>query len=145
MKKTLLVILIVAIVAGGGAFYAGLKYGQHKKFGRGDVNFADWPSAGRQAPSGQLGFGGGEGKDLKAGGGFIAGEIISKDDKSITVKLSDGGSKIIFFGESTEVNKFVSGATSDLEIGKTVTVSGKKNDDGSITAQTIQIRPETPK
>lgn len=77
-------------------------------------------------------------------GGFITGDIIAKTDNSITVQSRDGSSKIIFFGSSAEVSKFVQGASSDLLTGETVTVSGTANTDGSINAQTIQIRPAAP-
>ena len=40
------------------------------------------------------------------------------------------------------MSKFVGGAISDLEVGKTITVNGKENQDGSVTAQTIQLRPQ---
>ena len=66
----------------------------------------------------------------QTGTGFLIGEIISKDGQSIIVKLRDGGSKIVFCSENAEIGKFVSGSMSDLEVGKTVMVNGKANDDG---------------
>ena len=89
-----------------------------------------------------------------AEGGFTAGEIISKDNpeggqasygasKSVTIKIPNGGSKIIFFSDSTEINKSARGSADDLEIGKTISISGSANPDGSITAETIQLRPTT--
>ena len=126
-----------------GSFFAGMKYGQSKSSGNfSQRNFQNLSPEERQQRAQQMGanVGGrirlGQGED-----GFAGGEIISKDDKSITVKLQDGGSKIIFFSDTTQVGKFVDGTSGDLEIGKTVMVNGTTNQDGSITAQSIQLRP----
>ena len=79
-----------------------------------------------------------------SGGAFENGEIISKDDKSITIKTREGSSKIIYFSNSTTIGKTVDGSVSDLNIGNQVMVNGKNDSSGVITAQNIQIRPKSP-
>ena len=75
------------------------------------------------------------------GGRPVVGEIISLDDKSITVKLQDGSSKIILLPESVTVSKTDSGSKADLKNGINVGIIGTENQDGSITAQNVQINP----
>jgi hypothetical protein len=58
--------------------------------------------------------------------------------------LPKGGSKIVFYGDNTKISKSVAGAFSDLEIGAEISASGKANDDGSITAEAIQLRLSAP-
>lgn len=144
MAKKILPIIIVIIIVGGGAFYGGMKYSQSKATNNlsptGLQNLRNLSPEERQQRFQQMGadigsaFRGGQ-----AGEGFVNGEIIAKDEQSITVKLRDGGSKIIFYSDSIEVGKFTNGSSSDLEIGETITVNGTANSDGSITAKTIQI------
>jgi hypothetical protein len=74
------------------------------------------------------------------GGGMINGEILSKDDTSITLKLKDGGSKIVFYTDKTTVAKTLDGILSDLVVGKQINVIGTTNPDGSVSAQSVQIR-----
>lgn len=137
MKKIIVPIVVLLVVAGG-AFFGGMKYGESKnQIGSNSKGFQNFQNLGANAsgtlPGGQL--------NNRSGSNFVQGEIIAKDEKSITVKISDGGSKIIFYSDTTEVDKFTTGTPSDLEIGKTVSITGKTNDDGSITAQSIQLRP----
>jgi hypothetical protein len=132
MKKTLLSILVVAVVVGGGSFYGGMKYAENKAVSDRQQRIQQFGGSG-------TGFRNG-GSGNRTAGGFASGEILSKDDKSITIKMRDGGSKIIFFSDTTEIGKFVNGASSDLEVGKNVSVIGTANSDGSVTAQTIQLR-----
>ncbi len=125
----------------GASFIAGMKFDQHRAVlsGRGGLagQFGD-----RQ---GRLMGGGGQ-RSMRgaASGGFVAGEVLSKDDKSITVKLPDGGSKIVFLSESTSILKSASGTSSDLIVGEQVLVTGKANQDGSVSAESVQLRSGMP-
>jgi len=101
----------------------------------GTGNFANFANLGRVKTFSGL-------REMRAGanGGFTSGEIIAKDDKSITIKLQDGGSKIIFLTSNTPVTKNISGSLVDLKVGSAVTVSGTPNQDGSVSAQSVQIK-----
>lgn len=95
----------------------------------------------RQQFDGAGGFQGGRNGGVRANGYAASGEIIAKDGTSITVKLPDGGSKIVYYSSTTEVGKFDQGTYDDLSVGKMVYANGTPNDDGSLTAQNIQLRP----
>lgn len=69
----------------------------------------------------------------------VQGDILSVDEKGITVKLLDGSSKIILFSDSTSINKSTVGAKSDLKVNSKVMVTGNVNSDGSITATSVQL------
>jgi hypothetical protein len=138
-QNLIIAIVVTAIIAGGGGFYGGMKYGQGSTSARG-------------AAGGQYGFSGGTrtnsnvpgamaGMRLRNGSGFVNGDILSKDDKSITVKNRAGGSQIIFYAPSTAIGKTTSGTADDLTVGENVMVNGTANPDGTITASNIQIRP----
>jgi len=71
----------------------------------------------------------------------INGEILSVDDQSIIVKLSDGSSKIIILTDSTSINKTAEQPKDNLKVGEKVAVFGSQNSDGSVAAQNIQINP----
>jgi hypothetical protein len=131
MKNKIIISFVVGIiVVGGGAFYAGTKYAGSNRVPSG--NFTS------QMSGSQNGFGmgmrGGQGLS-----GVTVGEIISKDDTSITVKLPGGGSKIVFFSDKTAVTKNTTSSIADIVINENVVVNGSANTDGSINAQTIQL------
>lgn len=75
------------------------------------------------------------------GGGFVGGSIVSIDATSMTVAMRDGSSKIVLFNTATPVMKMVAGTQSDLAVGKEVTITGTPNPDGSVTAESISLRP----
>lgn len=128
--------IVVAVVVAIVLFYAGMKFGESQT--------AFVPGGAQNGQFGRRGMGnGGRGSDLlrKSGGGFISGSILSKDDKSITVGLTSGGSKIIYFSDATTVGKMDAGKSSDLVVGQQVSVNGTTAADGTVAAQSIQIRP----
>ncbi len=134
MKKTLIVAVIVAVLVGGTAFYSGTRYTQSKT----SQGLFQGSLQNSRNPVQEGGF---RNRGGNNGAGFIMGDIITKDNKSITVKLQDGGSKIVFYSEATKISKFVNGVASDLAVGETVVANGQVNSDGSITGDTIQLRP----
>jgi hypothetical protein len=131
MKKMIIIFLVLIIVVGGSSFYGGMKYEQSKN-----------QNQARQFFQGNMGANFGANFQRRAGSGqnMVTGEVIAKDGQSITLKTPDGGSKIIFFSDSTKISKTTDGSINDIEIGKQIITNGSQNSDGSYTAQTIQER-----
>lgn len=131
-QTTLIIIAAVLIAA---SFYGGMKYGQSSTSQNSLVQ------SGFQGRQGGVSGTGTARRGTGQNGGFTGGQIISKDDKSITVAVASGGSKIVFVSGTTPVMKLVAGSLADLTVGEQVTINGSANADGSITAQLVQIRP----
>ena len=138
MKKIIPILVVILLVVGGGTFYGGMKYGESKggpgNFSR--QNFQNLSEEERQQIS--QGKAGEMGRGTNSG---LSGEVIAKDEQSLTLKAQDGSSKIVFFSTSTAISKMTDGSINDIEIGKQVMVSGDQNPDGSYTAKTIQLSP----
>lgn len=134
MSKNIVVLsVIIAIVLVVVSFYGGLKYSQGK-----NPTF-DRTSFGQRNP--QLGGNNVLGSN-RTMGGIVSGEILSIDDKSLTVKSQDGGSRLVFLSASTTISKMASGNIGDLIIGSNISVNGSSNTDNSINAQMIQVRSQ---
>jgi len=158
-NKILFIACLVVAIAGG--FFAGTRYSSGKNVASlsgGMRNFQDFQNMSqeeRQRMAKEMGNGNLEKRGFtdgqQSGANFINGEIISKDNESITVETRGSrqaenqteGSKIIFFSDTTEISKFIAGNGDDLRTGANVMISGRTNSDGSITAETIQLRSET--
>jgi len=136
MKKNLFVFLLLLVIVLVGGFLGGIKYGESQAL----KNLT--PEKMRevfQQRGGQF-FAQNQGQRQRAGQNFVSGQVISKDEKSLTVKLPDGSTKIIFLSQSTQILKATEGSIDDLQVGKEILVAGNQNADGSLTARTIQIR-----
>ncbi len=145
--KNLLIAAIALAVVGGASFYGGMQYQLSKLPGVGSGlgqrmmatgQFADNLRGNRTGDQRQ----GGLGTNQQGGQGFgrpLTGDIISQDDKSITVKLIDGSSKIVLLSDATKVLTSTDAAKSDLKVGQHVTVMGTTGTDGSVTAENVMM------
>lgn len=140
MEKILIVAIAIAVVFGGGGFFSGIEYEKAKnpsnRFRL--EGFQNMSQEQRQ----QIMQGAGAFNQRRGGSGFLAGEVLSKDEQSLTLKMQDAGSKIVFFSTSTEISKTAQGSIGDIEVGKQIMVMGEQNSDGSISAKAIQISPK---
>lgn len=137
-KKQITFAVITIILVGSGSFYGGMKYSDNKTAQDRTARFSQFGGGVGSGRPGARGTGG------MTNGGFTTGEVLSQDDKSITLKTRDGSSKIVFFSNTTAVAKSEAGTLADVKTGETVMISGTSNQDGSITAQSIQLRPALP-
>jgi len=135
-QNLIIAIVVTFVIAGGGGFFGGMKYGQSLTPVRGTAGQYSFAGGARTNTPGSA-----AGARLRGGSGFVNGDIISKDDKSVTVKNRAGGSQIIFFAPSTAIGKTTSGSAADLTVGENIMVNGTANPDGTVTATNIQIRP----
>ena len=136
-KKVLVpvVLLIIGLVAGafGGYEFRNYQLQQMRSgFTAGGANGAQRFIAGAR---------GGNGARGGTFGGAVTGSVISVDPTSMTVKMSDGSTKIVILSASTTYSNTVSAASSDVKVGSMVAAFGSANSDGSVTATSVQINP----
>jgi len=122
-------VIIVAIAIGAvTGFFAGSYY--QKITTRSNFSQFNFQQAGQR---------GGQNNRFGSGIRPVSGEIIKKDNDSITIKLRDGSTRIVFLTEKTNIAKSQKGSFDDLKENENVFVVGQVNSDGSITAENIQI------
>ena len=146
-------VIIISLIVAGAAFYGGTLYAKaSSSLPSGNFAKGSFPAGQGNFQRGQLPSGATGQNSVARGSGeeMTRGDIFSVDESSITVKTEQGGSKIIFFSDKTDITETLTVTKENLAEGKTVMVTGETNDDGSISANTIFIReamptPEAPK
>jgi hypothetical protein len=148
MNRTVKIIMAVvgALIVLAGGFYGGTVYGKQQAQASLPQGFRDrmtqftpgdeLPGAAVQRQFGQAGGG-----QIAALGGGLMGQIEEIDGNSLLVTGFDGQKTSVQATDTTLIEKYASVTVADLQIGEEVVVSGSENEDGSITARSIQVAP----
>ncbi len=128
MKNIIPIFIVIVIIVGAGAFFAGTKY-QSVQGTRGNFGNGQFRGRGFNTPSG-------------TNRSVLRGSVIDMSGSSMTIKLQDGSSKIVILSDKTVINKSTQGTKDDLKSGENVAVFGSNNSDGSVTAEDIQLNPQ---
>lgn len=127
-KKNIYFLITIAVLIACATFFAGVKWGTKKSLA---------PQTACTAPANNQPV-----QNVNQSKSDVAvGQITAKDDLSFTVKMADGSLKKIIFSDSTIVRKTDLVKPSDLDVGRQITVNGKNNPDGTLSAQNINARP----
>ncbi len=103
--------VLSVVVALGLGVYGGMQYEKTVATKSAPERVRDFAGGNRQAGGQQAGQNGGAmRRGGPNGGGFVTGEILSKDEKSLTIKTQDGGSTIVYFTEALGVRKAEAGS-----------------------------------
>ncbi len=132
-QKNVIIFALSLLVVGSISFYGGMQYEKSTNAGLRQVGFNR--SGGGMAMNPGM-------RQNSQGGGFVNGTIKEKDGDNLVVTTGKDGSKIVLFSERTKILKSTDGSIEDVAVGTPVMIMGSQNQDGSITAQSIQIRNE---
>jgi hypothetical protein len=123
---------LVLIIVAGGSFYAGTLYGKNQ------AQAALRAARQRGMPFAQ----GTPGARQFQGRGMVFGTIEEVgSDGSLVVKDNNGNRVKVRVTDTTLIEKTISAAPADLQSGEAVMISGTSEQDGSITARSVQVVP----
>jgi hypothetical protein len=139
MKKIMIIVgaVVIAGVLAAGSFFGGMTY-QSNRINQVRTNFADsrFPASGGQFPNGAQdpGF---------LGGGGTTGQVKSIEGNVLTVSTAQNVTTVNL-SASTQIQKSEPAATSDLQPGVRVMVTGQQDTKGNITASQVMILNTSP-
>ncbi len=142
-----IIIPIIVVVIG---FYGGIAYQSSKSDNKNISNggfdrqammnlSAEERSAMFEGQAGDINHTVGAGM-MRGGEGMTVGKILETSNTTITVDLGDEGSQLVLISDKTVISKPAEVTIDELEAGDDIFVDGETNDDGSIIADTIQVR-----
>jgi hypothetical protein len=145
MKKILIIagaILLAGAIAAG-SFYGGVAYQTNKVSQtqanflsqRGQPNTGQMPAGGQNFPGGSTSSGQNPGFP---GGGGTVGQVKTIEGNVMTISTAQTVTTVNLT-DTTQVEKTVTGAISDLQPGMQVMVTGQKDSNGNITANRVSI------
>ena len=141
-QKIVIACVITAVIAGGVGYVGGVKISSLKRASMfGNRSGQAMTMRNGNGDNTQKGKTIGNTPNMMGRGGATTGEVTAKDDKSMTVKMSDGSSKIIILSEKTVYRISEESSVSNVSEGTKVAVFGEIGNDGSVTATTIEINP----
>lgn len=147
MNQTLRIALgvVVVLILVAGSFYGGTLYGKQQAEDSVPEAFrermAQFAQSGGAAGTHEGGVGqGGFGRFGGQGGGLV-GQIEEINGDTLVITNMNGQQTRVQVTETTLIEKYASVTVAELEPGEQVTVSGSENEDGSITARSVQVAP----
>ncbi|MDH7487706.1 MAG: DUF5666 domain-containing protein [Anaerolineae bacterium] len=149
MSRTLRVVLgvIVVLILVGGSFYGGTLYGKQQALAQLPEAFrqrlAQFGQQRAQAGTGTPQAQPGQGGFARFGGqgGGLIGQIEEINGDTLIITNFEGQQTRVQVTETTLIEKYASVTVAELEPGEQVIVSGSENEDGSITARSVQVAP----
>ncbi len=139
MKKVWIGIaaLLIVVAVGAGAFWAGMTYGRSQaNQDRASLIRERLGARGGQFPGMGLPSQGERGEAAQLGGG-IMGTIEAVEGETLVINSNEGIIRVRTT-DTTLIEKTMPVGVGDLEAGETVVVSGPRNEDGSVTARSVQ-------
>ncbi|KKU82256.1 MAG: hypothetical protein UY10_C0039G0006 [Microgenomates group bacterium GW2011_GWA2_47_8] len=134
-QNILIACAVTAVVAGGLGYTFGsrmARVGRFADFGeRNGARVMTNRDQNKQGSGGMMGR-----------GGALTGEVTAKDDKTLTIKLSDGSSKIVILADTTTYRTSTETGLDKVEVGTKVAAYGTTSTDGTTVATSIEINPQ---
>lgn len=141
-QKIIVACAVTAVIAGGVGYVGGVKMSSLKR-----PNMLSGRSGQTMNFRGNNGDGqkntkvNGNVPSMMGRGGATSGEVTAKDDKSITIKMNDGSSRMVILSDKTTYRMSSDASLDKVVVGTKVAAFGEASADGSVVASNVEINP----